>query len=308
MAEHSSQRQLAAALLILGQASLLLTSCMSVQARPGPPSEGPGGGVAVQVFENDESLRAGHPGPGGIMGELQRRRGSGWETVFRSLSPTWAVTGLSAGKYRVAFPARLDSAGNIVRLDASPRDLAVTEGRITEVQVVLSHVSTGAVVVGVVAAVAAAVLLSDFLSDHDLPEPPLPPPELVDVAFQVSLDLAVAAPWVSVSDHLAPVITSHFPANGAVVAAARPRVVFSFSEPLQAGSIGSGAVTVLGESSGIVPGTVSYDAANWLVTFSPQQDLRRGETFHVTLDVGQIEDAAGNEPEQPASFTFTTPR
>jgi hypothetical protein len=54
-------------------------------------------------------------------------------------------------------------------------------------------------------------------------------------------------------------------------------------------------------------GTVSYDATRWLVTWSPQDDLPPGDTYHVTLDVSQIEDPAGNEPDKPISFTFKTP-
>lgn len=295
-----------AAVLVAAQLSLLLAGCISVRATAGRPSEGPGGGVAVQVFADDAARRAGQPGPKGVLGELQRKRDGRWETVFRSLNPTWAVTGLPPGKYRVGFPVRLDAEGNIVHLDAGPATLVVSEGRVTEVEAVLTHVSAGLVVAGVVAAVAAAVVLSDFLSDYDLPEPPLPPPELVDVAFQVSLDLALAGAWVNVSDQLPPVVTSHFPADGAIVGARRPKVVFAFSEPLQAGSVESGAVTVLGEGSGVIPGVVSYDTGRWLVTWTPQQDLAPADTYHVTLDGRRLEDLAGNEPAASVSFSFKT--
>jgi hypothetical protein len=173
---------------------------------------------------------------------------------------------------------------------------------------VLESVNKGLVVVGVVAAVAAAVVLAAFLSDFDLPDLPVPPPELVEVAFHVSLDLFASGPWVSVSDSMPPVITSHFPAADAIVAAARPRIVFSISEPLQATSLSSSAVTVLAEGGGIIPGTVSYDSEHWFVTWTPQADLPHGDAIHVTLDPSQVEDLSGNEPGSPTSFSFKTAR
>ncbi|NCO69622.1 MAG: Ig-like domain-containing protein [Acidobacteria bacterium] len=300
-----AQRASAAA-VILAYLSLTTSGCMSVRARAGRTTDGPGGAVAVEVFADDSARRANRPGPAGLMGELQRKKAGHWDTVFRSMNPTWAVTGLPPGTYRVSFPARLDDAGNIVRMNPKVKSVAVKEGRVSEVEVVLDHVSTGLVVVGVIAAVAAAVVLSDFLSDHDLPLPPLPPPEFAEIAIQVSLDLAANAEWVAVSDSLPPVVTSHFPAKGARVAASRARVVFSLSEPLQAASVRSTAVTVMGEEAGIVPGVVSYDTLRWLIIWEPAEDLPRGDTLHVTLDPGQVEDLAGNEPVSPMSFTFST--
>ena len=122
----------------------------------------------------------------------------------------------------------------------------------------------------------------------------------------ISLDLALAGAWVNVSDQLPPVVTSHFPADGTIVGARRPKVVFAFSEPLQAGSVESGAVTVLGEGSGVIPGVVSYDTGRWLVTWTPQQDLAPADTYHVTLDGRRLEDLAGNEPAASVSFSFKT--
>ncbi len=76
-----------------------------------------------------------------------------------------ASWGLPPGEYLLRFPARLDEAGNAVRLDEEPRLVKVQAGEVTEVDTVLEHVDKGLIVAGVIAAVALAV----FLDAHDLP-------------------------------------------------------------------------------------------------------------------------------------------
>jgi len=297
-----------ALLLVLGQVALGLSSCLSVRPAGEREVEGRGGGVAVAVFPDDAARRAGTVGPGGVVGELQRRTGTRWETVFRSLEPAWAVAGLPAGTYRVRFPARLDDAGHVVRLGDNARTVRVREGRISDVHATLEHVPTALVVVGVVTVVVAAVLISKYLDDHDLPEPPLPPPDVLEAIFYVTLDLSTAPDWTGVADRLPPQVTSHFPAEGALVAARRPRVVLALSEPLAVGELEGRGVTVLGEASGLIRGVVSADAEHWWVVWEPQQDLPRGDTFHVTLEADALEDLAGNELAAPVSFSFATAR
>lgn len=293
--------------LVAAQLSLTLSGCVSVRARTTRTAEGRGGGVAVQVFADDSARRAGRVGPAGLVGELERKEGRSWKPVFRSLNPAWTVVDLPAGTYRVGFPARLTEAGDVERL-ANPRRkvLEVRDGMMTDVQVTLEHVSPALVAVGIVTVVVAAALISDYLGDHGLPEPPLPPEELVELAFHVSLDIAVQAAWSGGGDRLAPVVTSHFPASGALVAARRPKVVFCFSEPLAGRELEPDGVAVLGERSGVIPGTVRYDPANWWVVWTPAGDLPAGDRFHVTLAGDAIEDLAGNELGKPASFSFRT--
>jgi hypothetical protein len=258
----------------------------------------------VQVFADDNARRTGKPSPAGIMGELDRKEGAGWVPVFRSLNPAWTVAGLTPGKYRVRFPARLDEAGNVVRLEGEATEVKVKDGKITDVNAVLDHVDTALVVAGVVA----AVLIAKYVSDHGLPEPPPLPPELLDIFFYVTIDLRAGPGWTGVSDKLAPAVTSHFPATDALVAARRPRVVFSFSEPLRPQEVEPEGVMVLGEAGGLAPGQVSYDVQNWWVVWQPQVDLTPGDTYHVTLTQDAVEDLAGNEPEAPTTFTFKTAR
>jgi hypothetical protein len=293
-----------ALLLVIGQVVLSLAGCLSVQTTTTRPAEGPGGGVAVQVFADDNARRAGKPGPAGIMGELDRKEGANWVPVFRSLNPAWTVAGLPPGPYRVRFPARLDEAGNVVRLEGTATEVKVAEGKITDVNAVLDHVDAALVVAGVVA----AVLIAKYVHDHGLPELPMPPPELLNVIFYVSFDVVTGPGWTGVADKLPPAVTSHFPGAGALVAARRPRVIFSFSEALRPQEVQPQGVSVLGETSGLIPGQVSYDTQNWWVIWQPQADLAPGDTFHVTLARDAVEDLAGNEPESPTTFTFKTAR
>lgn len=295
-------------------AALLLNSCLSVQTRHHPATgvtDG-SGGIALQVFADDDAQKAGTPGPRGLFIELERKAGKGYVPVFRSLEPAWSVMGLPPGEYRLRFPARLDDEGNAVKLDEDPRPVKVQAGEVTEVDTVLEHVDKGLIVAGVIAAVALAV----FLDTHDLPVPPLPPipppPGVLDAVFWISLDAAtppVYGPpggWVPAGPGRTPVVTSHFPPDGARVAADRVRITFALSGPLDAHTLQDGGITVLGEKSGLLPGHTTYDGDRWWLVWEGDTDLPRDETLHVTLSQEAIEDMYGNELAAPVSFGFTT--
>ena len=294
--------------LIASQVFLGLSGCVSVRETGTRAVPGPGGGVSVRVFADDAARRAQRPGPAGVMGELERQENGAWAPVFRSLDPTWAVAGLPAGTYRLRVPARLDAAGNVLRIDEKAAVLKVKEGLVTEAEIVLKHVSTGAVIAGAVAVAIAAVVLHEWLEDHDLPEPPLPPPELLEAIVWVSIDLHPSPGWNGPSDSKPPLVTSHFPAAGSLVAARRPRIVLAFSEGLRADEIEPAGVTVLAETGGVIPGVVSYEAEHWWLVWQPRADLPAGDTIHVTLAADAVEDLGGNEMESAVSFTFATAR
>jgi len=303
-------RRSIAALLVVTQLTLTLSGCLSVKAVGSHPEAGPGGGVAVRVFADDGARREGRPGPAGVLGELQRQDGKSWITVFRSLNPTWTVVGLPSGLYRLRFPARLDEVGNIVRLNEGAADVTVKDGAVTEVQAVLDHVSTGLVILAVLTVVVIIYLvLAKDGHEHGIPEPPPPPvPWLADVVFRVAVDLVFVATATPAAAVPAPAVTSHFPAENALVAARRPRVIFSMSEPLRPGEVKGDAVAVLGEASGLAPGQVSYDPEHWWVIWDPRADLAPGDTFHVTLGTDGVENGSGRELEKPVTFTFKTAR
>ncbi len=289
---------------------LLCTACFSTQSVGRRPSAGQGGGVAVQVFPDDDSREAGLVLSGGIVGELERLEGREWIPVFRSLDARWTVLGLKPGKYRVRFPARLDDAGNEIPLDARPKIVRVRANQVTEVETVVDHVSPVLVAAGVATAVVAAALLWDWLDVHDLPTPPLPkpPPVLVEAAFHVAVQVAIAGRGSYPSAGAPPYVTSHFPEDGDLVAARRVRVTFAMSEPIDRREVDPDAVIVEGERSGPVPGRVSYDPNRWSIVWEPLDDLPRDEVFEVTLIPGSVEDLAGLELEDSPAFQFSTTR
>lgn len=306
--------------LALLLAALMVNACLTVQTRHHPIANDAGGsggsdgkgGIALQVFADDDAHKAGTPGPRGLFIELERKEGTRFVPVFRSLEPAWSVMGLPPGEYRLRFPARLDDEGNAVKLDEDPRPVKVLAGEVTEVDTVLEHVDKGLIVAGVIAAVALAV----FLDTHDLPVPPVPPipppPGVLDAVFWISLDAAttpVYGPpggWVPAGPGRTPVVTSHFPPDGARVAADRVRITFALSGPLEGATLQDDAITVLGETSGLLPGHTSYDGDRWWLIWEGNEDLPRDDTFHVTLAEDAIEDLAGNELTAPVSFAFST--
>jgi len=315
---HSMNRAPLVPVLALAVAALLLTSCLSVQTHQRPltgagAGKGSGnGGIALQVFADDNARRARTPGPRGVFIELERQEAHAFTPVFRSLEPAWSVMGLPPGDYRLRFPVRLDETGAIVALDEAPRMVKVRPGEVTEVATVLSHVNKGLIVAGVVAAVAVAV----FLADHDLPLPPLPPlpapPDVLDAVFWVSLDAATTpaygppGAWVPAGPARTPVVTSHYPPEGAEVTADRVRITFALSGPLDAHTLKSGGIRVLGEASGLLSGQTSYDGDRWWIVWEGDTDLPRDETFHVTLAADAVEDMTGNELAAAVSFSFRT--
>lgn len=281
--------------------TLKLSGCLSVRMQTEKTAH-PQAGVAVVVYADDAARRAGQPSPAGVLSELERREQGRWQPVFRSLAPRWAVTGLPPGTYRVRFPARLDETGRVVRLQDKPKRLQLAAGEVVQVEAVLEHMPVALVVAGVVVVAVVAVALSQWLKDADLPEPPLPPPGLADVAFHLTLDLATG-PWRETGDRAAPVVTSHFPAANAQVPAGRLRIVWVFSEPLAPASLDPAKITVLGENSGLIPGLASYDGSHWWVIWESRAPVR-GEKVYATLDRGAVEDSSGNDLSEAVSFSF----
>ena len=72
----------------------------------------------------------------------------------------------------------LDPSGNVKSLSSKPLEIKIRKGEMAQVEAVLEHVPRLAIAAGVVTVAVAAVLLHDWLKDHDLPVPPLPPPWL----------------------------------------------------------------------------------------------------------------------------------
>lgn len=290
----------------LGLIALIALGCATAREAGRVPSGGAEAGVRVAVFADDDAREAGTILDEAISGVLERKERGTWIPVFRTLEPVWTVAGLSPGRYRVRFDLALDPAGQPEALDRPVVEtFEVRAGEVVEVEVILDHVSPAAVAAGAVAIVIAAVLLHEWLDDLDLPTPPVPPHWAVDAAFWITLDLATE-PAVWVPRDLSPQVTSHFPHDGDVVAAARVRVVFALSEPIDVDSLDSAAIRVETVDGEPVPGRLDWDPARWWLTWEPADDLPRDTTFVVTLEAGAIADPAGSPLRTAETFEFST--
>lgn len=284
----------------------LAAGCATVREAGRHPGTGDLGAIHVAAFADDDARGAGHPFDGAVSGVLERQSGRQWIPIFRSIAPTWTVASLEPGRYRVRFDARLDPRGAPEALERPVGKIVkVHPGEVVDVELILDHVSPAMVAAGAAAVVVAAVLLHRWLDDHDLPHPPLPPPEVVNAAFWVTLDLANAPPdWRPVQD--APLVTSHFPLEGDLVAARRVRVLFSLSEPIDPSRLGSDAVSVSTAAGERLPGRVSWDPNRWWIVWEPATDLPPGTEITASLDPGQTIDDDGLPLTGPASFRFRT--
>lgn len=293
--------------LALLQICLLLAGCVSMRTAGTRDHEDPElGGLQVTIFADDDDRAAGVVGPHYVVSELERRENGRWFPVFKAMQPSWSVADLPPGKYRLRIPAMLDSQGHAVALQGETRVFRVQDGEIRDVEVVLDHFPTGLVVAGIAVAVIAAILLHDWLDDHDLPVPPLPHPVVADLAFHLTVDLAAFPGYGPGRGDLPPAVTTHFPEDGALVAARSVRVVFAMSEPLNGGEIDPRAITVVADHAGLVPGTAHYDSQRWWLTWEGEGDLPRDDHFTVTLQPTAVEDLGGNELTEPVTFTFRT--
>jgi hypothetical protein len=292
----------------LGLLALLAFGCATARQAGRVPSGSSEAGVRVAVFADDDARDAGTVLDEAISGVLERKERGAWSPIFRTLEPAWTVAGLSPGRYRVRFDLALDPAGQPEALDRPVVEtFDVRAGEVTEIEVILDHVSPAAVAAGAVAIVIAAVLLHEWLDDLDLPTPPAPPHWAAEAAFWVTLDLA-SEPAIWVPRDLSPQVTSHFPRDGDLVAAARVRVVFALSEPIDATSLDPQTIRVDTADGEPVPGRVEWDPARWWLTWEPEQDLPRDTTFVVTLDAGAVVDPAGEPLRASEVFEFSTTR
>lgn len=127
---------------------------------------------------------------------------------------------------------------------------------------------------------------------------PLPAPALVDLALDLTLDLAAQ----KAGDRMAPVVTSHYPAIDALVPPGKIRVIGVLSQPLEPISLDRQKIRVLGEQSWLLAGVASGDANPWWVVWESREPV--GECLYLTLEAGPVADLAGNELEKPSAVRF----
>jgi hypothetical protein len=130
----------------------------------------------------------------------------------------------------------------------------------------------------------------------------------LDTGIRGADGTALAAPvsWTfSTVAGVAPVVTQTSPAQGATAVEPGTSVTATFSEPMDASTLTSGAFTVSGPGGASVTGTVSYDAASRTASFVPSAELSSGTVY--TARVGTAaRSAQGVTLAQPYSWTFST--
>lgn len=97
-----------------------------------------------------------------------------------------------------------------------------------------------------------------------------------------------------------PTVTSTNPANGATDVDVNEAITATFSEAMNASTIGTSTFKINGGT-----GTVSYNSATSEATFTPTPSLQHVTTYTATID-RCVEDLAGNKMASDYSWSFTT--
>ena len=124
-----------------------------------------------------------------------------------------------------------------------------------------------------------------------------------------ALQLTAGSPGIwsfTTRDDIPPTVSSTVPANGATNVTATAPITVTFSEPMDATTITSSTITLRVTSSGsAVAGTVSYNAATRVATFTPTSTLSAPVSYTATVS-STVKDVAGNAMGTDVVFSFTT--
>ncbi len=101
-----------------------------------------------------------------------------------------------------------------------------------------------------------------------------------------------------------PTVTSINPANGTAGVSTSTAITIAFSEALNASTVNTTTVSLRTSAGTIVPGTVSYNSANHVVTLTPSAALAGGATY--TISISGVQDTAGNALAGNFTSSFTT--
>ncbi|HSI59540.1 MAG TPA: Ig-like domain-containing protein [Ideonella sp.] len=123
--------------------------------------------------------------------------------------------------------------------------------------------------------------------------------------------------WVDVvfttqtpSDTTPPTVTAFSPASGATAVSRTTTVTATFSEAMNAATIGTGSFELRDAASQLVAATVSYNAATRVATLTPSATLAGSAVYTATVRGGatdpRVKDSAGNALAANASWSFTT--
>jgi hypothetical protein len=121
--------------------------------------------------------------------------------------------------------------------------------------------------------------------------------------------------WVDVvfidSGPLPPQVVSVTPAPGAINVSTGVAPTARFSKPLDITSLNASTVLLRDAANNPIPLTISYRASDFTVMLTPQQLLKLGQTYTVTLKGGpaapHITDATGTPLPSDHAWSFATP-
>lgn len=119
----------------------------------------------------------------------------------------------------------------------------------------------------------------------------------VDVAFTTA-----------VSDTTPPTVTTTTPTSGATGVSISTTVQATFSEAMNAGTIGTTTFELRDPSNNLVPATVTYNAANFTATLTPTSSLANSTVYTATIKGGSsgVKDQANNALAADYTWSFTT--
>ena len=111
-------------------------------------------------------------------------------------------------------------------------------------------------------------------------------------------------------DTTPPTVTGRSPASGATAVATGTNVTATFSEPMQAATIGTATFQLLDPASAPVAAGVTYDSVSRVATLDPTATLAAGTVYTAVVRGGatdpRVKDAAGNALAADATWSFTT--
>jgi hypothetical protein len=108
------------------------------------------------------------------------------------------------------------------------------------------------------------------------------------------------------ADSTPPIITSTTPASGVTAVPTNSTVNATFSEAMDPSTISTATFTVVPQSGVQATGTVAYDPATDIATFTPSSLLQTGTLYTATILTGAT-DLAGNALVVPASGVPSNP-
>jgi len=120
---------------------------------------------------------------------------------------------------------------------------------------------------------------------------------------------ALAAPYSwTFTTSTPPTVTAVTPANGANGIAPGTSLAVTFSEAMNAATIGSSTIELKGPSGSVLPATVTYNSSNNTATLLPTSTLANSTTYMAVVVGGSsgVKDPAGNPLASNFSWTFTT--